>query len=774
MAQRDRGRYLTDAGLVRLGGAIAAWEERHGRKCTQEKLKDLSKLDIKTIANIRKCKAGVDVDSLQRLFIGLDLILVETDHHIPVPAKSEVKSDRGFFGRDQAIDDLNCLVGQNYRIIVIQAKGGVGKTVLARQYLKMQGFDQVLELWMAKETQNIVSVESVIEEWLRRGFNEEPGREFGVSLERLRKKLRDPVLRIGVLIDNLEPALDVEGKFIEEHRRYVELLRVLGDREVKSLTLITSRERLREAALSVQPYLLSSLDQEAWFSYFDVRQVQAHKNALTEIHCAYGGNAKAMEILCSAILQDYRGDLEAYWEENQDDLLSERDLEDLVVGQFDRLQGQDPEAYKLLCRMGCYRYQNVPTVSLDGLLCLLWDVPKREQKRVVKRLQERSLIEYEENEFWLHPIIREKAIDQLGQGQDWHISNYNAAMFWLNLIQQPKDLNEILVNLEPFYHYIVIGEHKRASKIVYDPDNLPSLLGTMRGLGLYSKCIEILKILDAYPNTQDVTYFVNGMLGDFYSIVGNTKLAFVNYEKAIELNRKDIRRYCDCLLAMALLYLKTRKIKEASELCEQVSSFDSQLFFERDASFSFDYDDQCAQAILVSSYCFLSYIYHLMEVPNQSKSYLELAIALQSDLRHTGGSWWPMYGNYYLSKSLCEHGRLDEAEEVANFLLEISKNLSYPLFGAIGLSLIGEIFVRKGMVYKGIEKMARSREILEEIGAKFEVAQVSYQLGLAYLLLNDTEKSKINVKEAIRLFEILEAPNQVEYLQRIFFALLET
>jgi hypothetical protein len=69
------------------------------------------------------------------------------------------------------------------------------------------------------------------------------------------------------------------------------------------------------------------------------------------------GNAKAMSILCGAILTDYSGNIAAYWEENQNDLLIERALEDLVVGQFDRLQHQDPGAYKLLCRMGCYRYQ---------------------------------------------------------------------------------------------------------------------------------------------------------------------------------------------------------------------------------------------------------------------------------------------------------------------------------------------------------------------------------------------------------------------------------
>jgi hypothetical protein len=53
-----------------------------------------------------------------------------------------------------------------------------------------------------------------------------------VSLDRLKRKLQNE--RIGILIDNLEPTLDAAGKFIEAHRRHVELLRVLSDPTVQS------------------------------------------------------------------------------------------------------------------------------------------------------------------------------------------------------------------------------------------------------------------------------------------------------------------------------------------------------------------------------------------------------------------------------------------------------------------------------------------------------------------------------------------------------------
>ena len=122
------------------------------------------------------------------------------------------------------------LVSREAKVIVIQARGGVGKTTLARKYLQ-QEFGKVLEFPIAKETKDIASIESLIEEKLRQ-LGEEPGREFLVSIDRLKRKLQAE--RIGILIDNLEPALDSAGRLIEAHRRYVELLRVFADPSVRS------------------------------------------------------------------------------------------------------------------------------------------------------------------------------------------------------------------------------------------------------------------------------------------------------------------------------------------------------------------------------------------------------------------------------------------------------------------------------------------------------------------------------------------------------------
>jgi hypothetical protein len=369
---------------------------------------------------------------------------------IPNPVGNDAKPqdlDFSFVGRDRQIAELHTLVSRGEKVILIQGEGGVGKTRLARKYFKSQKFNFVLELWMATEIQNLTPVESVVEEWLRRYFNEEPGGDFGISLERLRRKLREQTSKIGVFIDNLETALDKNGKILESRRPYVELLRVLADSDVHSVTLVTSRERLRESTVEVHLYALEGLDDEAWRQFFSSCHINCDCTILSEMCRAYGGNAKAMQILRGAILTDFHGDIHAYWQENRTDLLIERELKDLVASQFTRLQENDLEAYRLLCRLGWYPYQDILTsVPIEGVLCLLWDVAEQKRRGVIKALQDLSLIEAKKGQYWLHPVIRDEAISRLRLvSEEWELVDGKAAEFCTQRVAAIKNITDALI-----------------------------------------------------------------------------------------------------------------------------------------------------------------------------------------------------------------------------------------------------------------------------------------------------------------------------------------
>ncbi|MGJ3251618.1 MAG: hypothetical protein ACFE0J_10865 [Elainellaceae cyanobacterium] len=459
---RNRAKVLTTDALKMLKEQIRQRErdENAAAKYSLEKLGELTGLDPETVKKVLD-RQGTDRRSLDRCFTTFGLTLTNQDYISAVQATLP-QSDPNFVGREEAIADLTELVNRNTKIIVIQARGGVGKTTLARRFLN-QEFDSFLEFPIAKETKDIASIESLLEEKLRQ-LGEEPGREFIVSCDRLKRKLQNEP--IGILIDNLEPALDSAGKFIEPHRRYVEVLRILADPSVQSTTIVTSRERLSESSVTAQTYLLKSLDVSAWKEFFQSRELAADSSALTALHSAYGGNAKAMEIISGAIVEDFEGNVEAYWDANQDDLFIERDLEDLVKQQFDRLEQLNLDAYKLLCRMGCYRYQDVPTVPIEGLFCLLWDVSENRHRRVIKALGDRSLIESENGEYWLHPVIRMEAVLKLSRGLSWEISNHKAATFWTDNVQKISSTNDALKAFESYHHYLSACSLEMASDVL--------------------------------------------------------------------------------------------------------------------------------------------------------------------------------------------------------------------------------------------------------------------------------------------------------------------
>ncbi|HYX13182.1 MAG TPA: tetratricopeptide repeat protein [Nostoc sp.] len=666
--------------------------------------------------------------------------------------------DSNFVGRDRQIAELHTLVSRGQKVILIQGEGGVGKTRLARKYFKSQKFNFVLELWMATEIQNLTPVESVVEEWLRRYFNEEPGGDYGISLERLRRKLREQTSKIGVFIDNLETALDQNGKFLEYRRPYVELLRVLADSDVHSVTLVTSRERLRESSVEVHLYPLEGLDDEAWREFFSSCHINCDCTILSEMCRAYGGNAKAMQILRGAILTDFSGDIHAYWQENCTDLLMERELKDLVASQFNRLQKNDLEAYRLLCRLGCYRYQDIPSLPIEGVLCLLWDVPEQKRRGVIKALQDLSLIEAKKGQYWLHPVIQYEAISRLRLvSEEWELVNRKAAECWTQRVTSIKNITDALTALEAYYHYVEISDFEQAGDVILQGRGKQWSIGLPLGcsfyqLGLLQKNFSVIKRIIDDVKSQERLIKLYNILGYTYRIIGCIREAIDCYKKSEEiLDTLDIKlikismMFNTGLCKLDLLEMEAAEdcFKSVCNLAEQDSNLDNYMAYA-----------QCCLALVKSCSNFREEAFYIAE---------DAFSAISSSTKVT--LWGMGHSLINLCLTYKNLGNIKKSFDLCQRAISSSEENNFTQLKAKAITCLAGLYREEREFNRALFHHKEAIEILNRIGAKSNLAEAYYQLALTHQQIGEIENSREKFMQAIALFNEMQAPKQVEKVQ---------
>jgi tetratricopeptide (TPR) repeat protein/DNA-binding transcriptional MerR regulator len=706
------------------------------------------KTSIKRLSFIRICQAvGVNWKKVAEL-----TEIQETDLPVVFTAIATPPiPNQNFVGRDRAIASLNTHINQGAKIIVIQANGGVGKTTLAHEYLNSQGFDLVLDLPMAKEKDNIQLVDSVIEGWLKQDFEEEPGREFWEMLRRLKRQLQ--TRKIGVLIDNLEPALDGQGRFIEPHRRYVELLRVLADPTVQSVTLITSRVRLCEPDVNVAHYLLPGLDEPAWQQFFRSRHINIDIPTLKAMHKAYGGNAKAMEILCGAIRAEFDGDMVGYWRENSGYLLVKTDLKNLVTTQFERLQELGSEAYQLLYRLGCYRYQDVPTVPTEGLLCLLWDVPEAQRRRVIESLRDRSLVEFNQGEYWLHPMIREEAIARLRASEDWEEANRKAAEFWTESVKTVETIQDALTAFEAYYHYLALDNFDSAANVIVKrrsnqfESNEPLGCAFYR-LGLLQQMkLAIIQIIKKVTPGYGLSRLHN-ILGDIYWLTGKIKNSIESHDQSriIAANFQLLSLEIASFFNIGLCQIELWEIEKGIALFEKVISMAENTDHHRYA---------------VSSYNCIAFLKSCLDLKNKS-----LELAQKSSVPADLYVWNLGYRLLFLGQTYKNLKQFENSFEMFRQAIAFAEKSYNTQVKAKALTGLAELYREQSDFTTALSHHSESIALLEKIGAKCDLAEAHYQFALTHQKMGDAEKSQTAFQEAIRLFTEMEAPKQVEKVRK--------
>ncbi|MGB3637174.1 MAG: tetratricopeptide repeat protein, partial [Rivularia sp. (in: cyanobacteria)] len=104
----------------------------------------------------------------------------------------------------------------------------------------------------------------------------------------------------------------------------------------------------------------------------------------------------------------------------------------------------------------------------------------------------------------------------------------------------------------------------------------------------------------------------------------------------------------------------------------------------------------------------------------------------------------------------------EKAEEMFSMALKFAESSHYTQVQAKSLNGLAEIYRRQKTFESALENHLAAIELLDKIGAKCDLAEAYFQLGLTYQGMIKEADSKVNLEKALGLFKEINAPKQVE------------
>ena len=479
----------------------------------------------------------------------------------------------------------------------------------------------------------------------------------------------------------------------------------------------------------------------------------------------YAGNPEAMAKL-EGIISDrdnFDGDIEAYWKKYKHTSLANPDLKHLTSVQIDCLQDHQPDVYKLLCRMGCYRYQAVPTIPHEGLICLMWDVLESQHNAIVERLKKYSLIKLTKGEYYLHPATREEAVsrlkDECGKWtEEGKEANRKAAEFWTNNIETIITTRDGLRAFEAYNHYIAIKEYELASNMIIKRrgnywQHDESLGNVFYRLGLLESIKSAINaVINHIPSGYGLSR-IHNILGDVYWLMGDIPRAICSHERSKQIATEfDLKE----LEAVAFFNIGLCQI-DLWEIQSAVANFEKCIQLTKDTIYRY---------YTIESYCYLSFSNSVLGFKEKSidfvgKVFQELDLTKNS--AWATGYRWLSLGRTYIN--LLDLEKLFEMYRNALSYSEESHYLQVKANSLIGLAMIKRM---QNDWEQAISYHCESIGIFKHMGARCDLAEAYFQLGLTYQAMGEHNQAKEYKAKALELFKQMEAPKQCDRVNKAF------
>ncbi len=625
---------------------------------------------------------------------------------------------------------------KNHRILLLSGVGGVGKSTLARALVDFRPVKVPEPFWFSFNQNQDATLGDILEKLAAymkapeiaffKNEKREPGK---TDLDKLTGELYKRS-EIWLIFDDLHIVLD-DTRFINKG---IELLfSSLRYNTHNAKVIITSRilpelsngESLIDVVEGEEKQSISGLKKEFAISYLinnGLDKVEAKK--LEELAITVDGHPLALKLLVGLVKKfgviDTLEDINIYQTEKEDTIKKARRI-------FDKLAGEEKEFLK---RISIYR-------EPVGIKALEIMYNKKTPKNAVNKLLDKSLLETnKQGNYWLHPLIKEFAYDELESKKEVHklaFNFYNS----LKLPEKPLSKEDIQPAIEAYHHAYMAEEYNLAALIIYQ-SNLYLFLDLW---GQSETLVELYSHLlqEKYYSQIDkgVMGFLFGNLGLAYSDLGEIKKAIECYMQALKIAKDlgDKKGEENSLGNLGLAYIQIGQVDKAIQNYEQALQIAEEIGDIRGKG---------------NSLGNIGLAYNQLGKIEKAIQYYKKALEIASKVgdKRGEGSHLGNLGNVY-----ADIGRVEKAIEYYKKALKIAREIGDRRGEEGRLGNLGNVYIQLGKTEKAIQYYEKALEISKEIVDKKVEGNSLGNLGNAYIQLGKTEKAIQYYEQALQIAE---------------------
>ena len=312
---------------------------------------------------------------------------------------SDAPDYKKFYGRTQEIKTLKkWILQEQKKLVILHGINGIGKTTLALQLIKniQNKFDYII--WQSlRDSPPLKTIQTRLIKFISNQNSTLETSENSHLLENLRKH------RCLIILDDIQTIFNsgkLASHYLPEHENYSQFFQLIAELPHQSCCLIISREKLREISTakntSVRSLHLKGLDEEAATKILKDQELQVD-DKWKKLIDFYQSNPTWLNIIATTINELFSGSILELFQ--YDPQFLDADIKELLHQQFARLSELEKQVIYHLAT-------ETKPVTISTLLDNL-QIPPSDLLNIIKSLQRRSLIEKQENNFTLLPLLKQ-------------------------------------------------------------------------------------------------------------------------------------------------------------------------------------------------------------------------------------------------------------------------------------------------------------------------------------------------------------------------------